>query len=306
MKLFLIKNLKYLLFFFIAYILMFSTSSVLLKTKYSNVFTSFVIDKHKAIATKGNSKRIVLMGGSNTIYSINSSMLEKELEVKVINSGFVYNTGYEFQLNFLKKYTKEGDIVLYIPEFSYYSGNGKHGGNFIFNALLSEPNLVSLLGSQNLINFLKKGSKSTMTPIFNYITNKPILSEIKRSDFNSYGDLIYHLDKKTKLDKVRSYPIVKTIHFSKNFQNDIDELEHNLKEKNVQFFITYPVYAKNFISNKVLRITDSLVAVDDTFIGSLKDNLFDDDMFYDSPFHASNQARHIYTKNLIKYLRNVI
>lgn len=306
MRFFILKMGKYFLLFFMVFILFFCLSSFLLKTKYSNFFIGFVIDKFNNISTPTTEKRLIISGGSNSIYSIDSELIEKELNIKVVNSGFVYNTGSDFQINFLEKFSRKGDIVLYIPEFGYYSGKGKLGTNFLHNLLLMEPKFFTILGRGNLTNFFRNGFKTTIAPIKNCLTNKQIDVPVERSDFNSYGDLIHHLDKKCMLKNVRSYPVVKNLVIHKEFMGDIKRLEKSLLTKRAKLYLTYPIYSKNFISNRVIHTADSLVHADTKFIGELKNNLFEDSMFYDSPYHALKVARKNYTQNLIKYLKDVI
>lgn len=306
MKHFIIKFFRYLLVSAFIYILLLKVSNYLLQTKYSNIFSGFVIDKYKNITRNYNENRLILMGGSNTIFSIDSNLLEKELKMKVINSGFVFNTGYQFQLNFLKNHAKKGDLIIYIPEFDYYSGKGKFGSNFINNALLTEPKLLPSLGYVNTINFFKSGFKSAMEPVFSFAKRKSIPSQIKRTDFNKYGDLVYHLEKKCKLEKVKSYPIIQNMNFSSVFMDNINSLDLILKKKEIRLYITFPIYSKNYITKKVISNLDSLTNNNSKFIGSMKENLFENTMFYDSPYHALKKAREIYTRNLIKTLQNVI
>jgi hypothetical protein len=288
------------------FVLLFCISSIILKTKYSNFFIGFVIDKFSNMNTPTTEKRLIFTGGSNSIYSIDSELIEKELKIKVVNSGFVYNTGSDFQINFLEKFSREGDIVLYIPEFGYYSGKGKLGTDFLYNLLLMEPRFFSVIGSENLTFFFRKGFKTTILPIKNFLTNKKIDVPVKSSDFNAHGDLIHHLDKESMLKNVRSYPVVESLVIHKEFMDDIKRLENSLSVKRVKLYLTYPIYSKNFISNNVIHTADSLVNVDTRFIGELKNNLFEDNLFYDSPYHALKVARKIYTQNLIKYLKDVI
>ncbi|QOD61516.1 hypothetical protein H9I45_03435 [Polaribacter haliotis] len=306
MKYFIIKFSKYLLVVITIYALLFKVSNYLLKTKYSNIFSGFVIDKYKNITDKNIENRLIIMGGSNTIFSIDSQLLEKELKIKVINSGFVFNTGYQFQLNFLKNHARKGDFIIYIPEFNYYSGKGQFGANFINNAFLTEPKLISSLGSVNTLNFFRSGFKSMLNPVFSFIKDESIPSEIKRRDFNKYGDLTYHLDKKNKLEKVRSYPIIEKVKISTAFIDNINSLDLILKKKEIRFYITFPVYSKKFITKNAISTLDSLTNTNSKFIGHIKENIFEDTMFFDSPYHALKKTREIYTRNLIKTLKNVI
>ena len=94
MVLFLKKMFKYFIGIVSIYLFLFFISSYVLNEKYPDFFTAFIKDKYNAINRISSAKkRIVIVGGSNCIYSINSKKIEEVLGVKVINSGFVYNVG---------------------------------------------------------------------------------------------------------------------------------------------------------------------------------------------------------------------
>ena len=307
MVLFLKKMFKYFIGIVSIYLFLFFISSYVLNEKYPDFFTAFIKDKYNAINRISSAKkRIVIVGGSNCIYSINSKKIEEVLGVKVINSGFVYNVGYEFQLNFVKKYTRKGDLVLYIPEFNNYSEQGKLGTSFLYRSILFEPKILLIIGKENFLNFLKNGFKYILEPLLSLLKKDYIDWPIKRNSFNFHGDLTYHLGKESKLKEVRAYSRIKEFVVSDSFIENLDETEKILKEKEVGFVVTYPVFSKNHISSDVIKVTDSLSFFNTKFKGSLEKNLFEDYMFYDSPFHALDEARDIYTENLIKILKNAI
>lgn len=304
---FLRKIFIYLFLSILIFIILFFSSSYILKKYNSNLFSGVVLDKYKSIKAKKNegSMRIILMGGSNSIYSIDSKRIEQELKIKVINSGLVYNTGRDYQLKFIQRYTQPNDIVMYLPEFGYYDVNSNLGTNFLYNMLLFQPKIIKVIGRENIISFLRKGFRTILKPIHYLIMRKKFDNEIKRSDFNEYGDLTYHLDKKNEIEKVRRYNI-KNIKISNSFIKELEKTEKYLRLKNVKFVVSFPIYSKNQISKKAIKTIDSLKIRNPMFIGNLKKNLFEETMFYDSPYHALQEARHAYTNNLIISLKNAI
>ncbi|WP_418637691.1 hypothetical protein [Winogradskyella sp.] len=306
MKLFLLKIIKFFLIIVVCYLVLFKLSNYLFVTKYSSVFPAFIIDKYNKVKIKGNEKRLLIIGGSNTIFSIDSELLEKKIGIPVVNLGMVFNTGYEFQQNFIKKYSQNGDIVLYIPEFENYRGEGKYGANVINTALIFKPQLIELFGFKNRINFLKEGFKPLMLPILKYLQADSISSTFNRSHFNSYGDFTYVLHKKSKIKDTPASSYLKNMFLSDTFKNDLNHFYESLESKGVKLFITFPVYSKNFIDKKVMKYADSLVQNNPIFIGNLKENLFEEKLFYDNFYHSLTKARTIYTINLTTYLKDAI
>ena len=81
-------------------------------------------DKHKALETTPQ-PRIILVGGSNLAFGIDSERMEKELNVSVVNTGLAAGMGLPYMLKDVKPYLKEGDTVILVPEYSlYFDGIG--------------------------------------------------------------------------------------------------------------------------------------------------------------------------------------
>ena len=285
-------------------VLLFIQSSYIVNKKYKDSFMAIIKEKYKAINNHSHKSRIVLMVGSNSVFSIDSEKIQKELGIKVINSGLVYNVGYKFQMNFLKNYVQSGDIVVYLPEFGNYSGKGELGTAFLHRCFLYEPQLILIAGTSNAYKFFTTGIKTILEPIYMYVTNKSSYGIGTINEFNIYGDHISHLNKRSQLDKVRSYSKLTGVKISNNFIGDLDNLNSVLTSKNARLLVSFPVYSKNFVSEELINDLDSLSFRSTLFGGNFQNNLLEDNMFYDSPYHALNEARDVYTENLIKIIKD--
>lgn len=307
MKYFLRKVCSYLGILTFLLLLMFLLASSILKKNKPNHTTAAVIDKYNAIKKKGK-ERIILMGGSNVLYSINSSFLERSLKKEVLNSSLVFNSGYEYQLNFIKKLSRKGDVVLYFPEFLCYSGSGRFGNNFLYECILYEKRLLGIVGFENIRRYLINSTNFNLKTIFNNFkknkeNNEVSLKSNRVNGFNKQGDFIGHLNEKPILSNIRSYPIVESLLVSQDYIDLLKNVRSDLEEKGVKFYVMFPVYSENFVSKKLIKEIDSLAKKYDFFIGNLKEILFEDDMFYDSPYHALSEARDLRTIKIIENLK---
>ncbi len=77
------------------------------------------MDKHEALETTAP-PRIILVGGSNVAFGIDSEKMENELHLSVVNTGLHAGIGLPYMLNDVKPYLKEGDTIIIIPEYSQF------------------------------------------------------------------------------------------------------------------------------------------------------------------------------------------
>ena len=94
---------------------------ILLKvTPPTNTFLAGLEIKHKR-ALNLKSPKIILNGGSNLAFGINSAVIEKALCLPVCNLGIMAGLGMEYMIEQVKFYAKEGDIVILVPEYFLYA-----------------------------------------------------------------------------------------------------------------------------------------------------------------------------------------
>lgn len=282
-------------------ILSFFLTSLFVKKQYPNAYTAIIKDKIKRLEeSKGNN--IILMGGSHTSTSIDSKLISKKLNRKVINSATVFNTGYLFQLNVLKKYAKKNDIVIFIPEFAYYSNSGRKGSDFLFNAFMYEIKLANVIGFENWQKYSTQFLRININPFKRYL-RKADKKIVNKGAFNIFGDDLNHINKKPKLNLVRSFPLIKTLNINSVFIEELIVAKEVIESKGAKFYVTFPAYSKNFLAEQVIFETNRLKSNYNFFFGDLSDILYDDFDFYDSPYHMIGEQRISRTKNLIKYLK---
>ncbi len=63
------------------------------------------------------SPRVILVGGSSVAYGFDSTALAQKVGVPVVNMGLQGGLGLRFELESLKSYIKDGDIIVLSPEY---------------------------------------------------------------------------------------------------------------------------------------------------------------------------------------------
>jgi len=86
------------------------------RTVVKSDFMAAIIDKH-ALLENTHPPRILLCGGSNLAFGIDSKRIQDTFGLPVINLGLHAGLGVEFMINEIKLSTKPTDIVIFSFEY---------------------------------------------------------------------------------------------------------------------------------------------------------------------------------------------
>lgn len=92
----------------------------------SSAWINEIIDRKVKAASVIAHPKLVLLGGSSTLFGIKASVLESELGVPVINGGLHAGLGMACILREGKKMLRPGDTVMLIPEYELLSFGEKN------------------------------------------------------------------------------------------------------------------------------------------------------------------------------------
>jgi hypothetical protein len=82
-------------------------------------YLASAIDKVKMLKTVPG-PRLILIGGSNLAFGIDSAYLQNRLQMPVINMGVHIAFGLRYMLNQARPYLRSGDIVVIVPEYEHF------------------------------------------------------------------------------------------------------------------------------------------------------------------------------------------
>lgn len=284
----------------------------LISTTYQGVgdknqsYMAAIIDKHHRCDSVP-APRIIFVGGSNLAFGIDSDTIEQVLKTPVINLGLHAGLGLEFMLNEALDIIQKGDVLILSPEYfldkhgqydllSYTASVFPHSKKYFTTSFFSFIKL-SYSNFQKKINTVLKISfvRGTATP------------EYSRSAFNTYGDVVKHLDHEHHRDLKNRFDFknkpIKDIDILNNF---VDEAE----QKGVLVYYMFPVcpetdYASNreYISNYYHALKRELHC---ELLGNPEEFVLPDTMFYDTVYHLLRKGRSIRTQKIIQHLQRAI
>ncbi|MDY8136885.1 hypothetical protein [Aquimarina sp. 2201CG5-10] len=304
MKKFLLKILIFLSILTGVVLLLFFLEGDRLKT---NEYMAALTDKHKRIENIKKPK-IILAGGSNLVFGVDSETIERELETPIVNLGLLAKLGLKFILNELKDVAREGDlIVLSIEHDMTIQGNlelqkmTSYYNSFAHKYYRNQDELEFgkyVIEIENCHLLFKK----TISSLIDKVKEDPAYM---RSGLNKYGDGVYHLDIPSS-NVLGSKSIIKA-----NKDEEIELLnEFHLfaKEKGINVVFSYGAYEiREYEKNKValhkvdLSMRENLTL---EMIMDLEGFVYPTSYFFDSVYHLNKKGRIEHTKNLIFGLKN--
>jgi hypothetical protein len=293
--------------FFTILSLVFLSLSLTFKRKYNpkTDYLAAMIDKHRLL-NEIDSNRLILIGGSNLTFGINSQMIVDKLNVNVINMGLHAGLSLEFMLNEVKPAIKKEDLIVLCLEYPLYLDDFKPDIDLIsFTQHLYPPSKdyyhfnIKEKFLENYAKFKKHFEEQTIKidPVFN------------RQKFDKYGDNIGHLGL-PGLPELRDKERIGKLEVDKSSEL-INQFKTLCKQKGAKLLISYVSYPKSEYQKNKKAINDLNILLHQEitnvpFINKPEDYIFDDNLFFDTVYHLNREGREKRTKSFIEDLKPFI
>ena len=272
---------------------------VLLLPTLEDSYYRAILDKHR-ILENAKSPKIVLAGGSNITFSIDSAAIQKTFDIPVVNIGIFASIGLGRILDDVSSFLNSGDILVIAPEYEHFINmwNGNADAfSLIFNTrqyrLLWSPYYYGV--PVNFNAYLLYRLKVAVARYLPQIPSRPL----SRYGFNEYGDYIQHLTMEnqpiTPAGNIGAVNPVYLTYFSR--------LIDNLTSRGITVVLSYPCYEEESFRNSA----GTIAALDAAFrskeslrvISKPEDYCFPAGLFYDTQYHLNAEGRTLRTKQLI-------
>lgn len=269
-----------------------------------------LIDKHDRLQ-KINSPRIVLIGGSNLSFGVDSRMIEDAFGIPVINTSIHAGMGLDYIIKDIIPYIKENDIVILAPEYDHFYGKAVWGYEPMISSVFAIPSNWNLLNLKNWREMISTVPKQAFRNILKFVVNvtKKITGNSSpgiydRDSFNENGDVIVHYNLPAEgfttndIDAdFHSYSIELIAH-----------LRSVLEKKNARLFITYPCLNQSSFDiypTKIGKIKVAFEAENFAVLGEPADYSFNDSLYFNAKYHLTRSGVVKRTSILIDDLRLV-
>jgi hypothetical protein len=268
-----------------------------------NLYDLAIIDKHERLENT-EAPRIVLAGGSNLAFGIDSALIQNALDIPVINAGVHAGFGLGRILDDIAPFLKLGDILIIVSEYGYFVSESSRNGNEAAYYLIFGTRQYRLLANPPLYGFpagMLSHVKNKASAWYS-LTRPPNPLAYTRDGFNEYGDYIKHLNMEDRhFESATSSMVLQTQYLARFFR-----LVEMFAERGIRVLISYPSFEElSFAASEAfIRELDAKFRAYKslTVISSPEDYAFPRDCFYDTFHHLNAKGRELRTARLIRDL----
>ncbi len=287
-----------------------------------NSYIAAILEKDQLIRNTP-SPRIVLVGGSNLAFGIDSRLIEDSLRMPVVNMGLYAKLGLRYMLAQAKPYVRRGDVIIVVPEYDQFYGDFANGDNTLNTALLYTPTdrVGDFIKSYSVIDVLvrprvENARESLLRGIASLLGREnqffpPDTNPVyNRRSFNQYGDAISHLGKKSmNPDSIFVKPLPPMKQFNRKTLDDLSSLDEKARAEGAHAYFMFPSYIDRSYTMNVAAI-DSLSAklrqrTTMAIVGTPRDFVYPGRLFFDTRYHLNGEGRELRTLQLLKLLQSL-
>ncbi len=263
--------------------------------QYDETFLGELKDKHARLASIKEEK-IVLIGGSNLAFGVDSAQLEEYVGMPVVNYGLYATIGTKAMLDMSRSYIKEGDIVVICPETDKQTYSLYYNAHSMWQALDCDLSMFKDVGFSNLgklvaslpefaaekRDFIRKDAKPSPSGIY------------AKKSFNEYGDVVVerpYNEMPTNYDV--SMPVSLTVDLlDKDFVDYLNTYAAECKRRGAQVYFGFsPINADAVVStDKEKEAFCQALGKELHFpmLSDIDDYILDSAYFYDTNFHLNS------------------
>ncbi len=263
--------------------------------QYDQTFLGELKDKHARL-TSLDEEKIVLIGGTNLAFGLDSAKLQEYVGMPVVNYGLYATIGTKAMLDMSRSHIKKGDIVVICPETDKQTYSLYYNAHSMWQALDCDLSMLKDVGFSNLgkliaaipefynekRKFIKSGEKPTPTGIY------------AKSSFNEYGDIAVERPYNIMPENYDvSMPInLTTDLLNSEFVDYLNRYAADCKRRGAEVYFGFsPINADAIVSTdkeKELFYKTLKKELDFPILSNIDDYILDSAYFYDTNFHLNS------------------
>jgi hypothetical protein len=284
-----------------------------------NSYVAAVLEKDRLIRTTPSPK-IILVGGSNIAFGIDSKAIQDSLGMSVVNMGLYAKLGLKYMLVQVQPYIRPGDVVIVIPEYDQFFGDYANGDNTLSTALRYAPpdRIPDFIRSYSIIDVVLRPRVESARRAFLEAAAAAVGMKdqffpsdtntlYNRNSFNRYGDVVAHLGKKgANPDSIFVKPLPPMKDFNLATLDELNGMEAKASEERAHAYFMFPSYIDRSYKMNVAAIDSLRLKLSGSqmpIVGTATDFVYPGRFMFDSRYHLNSLGREIRTRKMIALLR---
>lgn len=289
----------------------------LLPPVFGESYYAALQDKYAALREGDGKRRILLIGGSGTAFSVDGALLEEETGLPCVNFSLYAAFGTQYMMELAEPHIGKGDIVVIAPELSSQTLSMYFGADAALRASEGAPSLLlrarwkdyfSLLAEfpayfQSKLSFLlpEDGAPPKNDGVYSRASfdEKGNMTFLREENLMPYGYLPDAL------------PDVSPAAYSEEFLNYLCLYAEKVRGKGAEIYYAFP-FMNRLSLEKVTEkqksaLEDFLLSrLNFPLLSSLSARILDEGYFYDSNYHTTTDGMTAATLRLASDLKRIL
>lgn len=238
-------------------------------------------------------KRIILVGGSNLSFGINSEILSEGCKLPVINAGIHAKIGLQFMMDHSIPFIHEGDVIVLVPEYNQFFGDFAYGGEELLRTLLDvDASQLGLLNFQQIKKLLPllpeyAFSKFRQREYFYHFDKDNVYL---KTAFNEQGDVYKHWTQAS--EKVLPDKVLEGA-FNHAIVEAMIDYRKKIEARGGSLLVGFPCYqASSFDVNQnaITSVEAQLQKGGFQLLGNARKYRMEDSLFFNTTYHLNKQG----------------
>lgn len=253
-----------------------------------------------------DSPKLLIMGGSDVLHAIDSKLIEKELDINVVNMGLTAALGYDVVVNDALQYTQKGDVVLL--SLGVFAGTPDYGG------IDEIPTLIDYcpmkIWSLSWGNFRQLGRgiycllKMKMKYLWFMLKGNDISQTYNFKEFDENGDYKDVLQTNYERTPVNGNAFIGPS--QQRFMKSVCERIKIMENRGCKVFIIPETIEKETFQSLYPKITLVKSFYEQNgihYLFSPEESAVPDSMIFNSQYHVNFYGKQFYSNLIVSYLQ---
>lgn len=274
--------------------------------RFQKNFNYFSVNNTKQkYLERAKSPKVILVGGSNLAFGVNSQLIEKSFGLPVVNMGLHAGLGLDYMISEVKNSIHKGDTIVLVPEYEHFYTNSftNHGKELAALVGVNPVALRFINSPHQMISILQFIPTLFETIVSGWRDNGTSYSS---AAFNQWGDIErYPSNSQNNQGSIQISKLIGEI--DKKSLYEISEFNDYCKSRGATMIFVYPAYAHSLYSEnqkQILNLNSRILALRIKVISQPIDFVFPDNMFIDSGYHLGREGVKPRTEKLIELISN--
>ena len=267
------------------------------------------------IADTTRSPKMLIVGGSNTAFGIDSDLITRELGMPVVNMGLNAGFGLRYVLAEAEPYVRSGDVVLISPEYEQFYGNLLDGRVQLLELAWLHPAALRHVDTPGQMLSIARGFPHVIQDRLRSMwldyrsPGRAVYDEVYNVEgFNAHGDVISHLSlaSRVKLEQM-SFLDDESERLNPDAIEALNDFQAEMNRRGARVLIVLPTIPEEQYKLRADRVQAVYKALEEDgqvpVLAPPQEHTAPLDHFFDTAYHMTGAGRAERTAKLVNLLR---